>query len=292
MFGRQLKLFTLMGFEIKVDFSWIFLAILVTWSLATGYFPSVYSHFDERTLWLMGGAGALGLFVSIIFHELAHSVVARAFGMKIKGITLFIFGGVAELEDEPPSATAEFLVAIAGPLASIFLAFVCFRVVDIANPGDDPVTSSTLAVLGYIAVINMILAIFNMLPAFPLDGGRAFRAILWGVTGSMKRATVTAARVGSLFGLLFIGLGLLTVVFTGNLISGFWWALIGLFLRTAAGSAVASEVTRKAMHGETVARFMVLNPITVHADLRLDEFCDQYLYHIFMMFIRLRMKMA
>jgi Zn-dependent protease/predicted transcriptional regulator len=281
MFGRQLKLFTLLGFDIKVDFSWVFLAILVTWSLATGYFPTVLEGFDAQTYWVMGATGAVGLFVSIVFHELSHSVVARAFGMKIKGITLFIFGGVAELEDEPPSALAEFLVAIAGPIASLFLAWISFRVVDIENPGDAPLTSPALGVLGYLGFINLVLAIFNMLPAFPLDGGRAFRAILWGFSGSMRRATMIAARVGSFFGMIFIFLGLYSVIFTGNIIGGLWWALIGLFLRGAAGSAVSAEVTKKTMQGEVVARFMVRDPVTVLPQTSAQDFIDDFLYHYF-----------
>lgn len=281
MFGRPLKLFTLLGFDIKVDASWVFLAALVTWSLGTQYFPQVYEGFDERTYWAMGAAGAFGLFGSIIFHELAHSVVARAFGMRIKGITLFIFGGVAELEDEPPSAVAEFLVAIAGPLSSLFLAWAAFRIVDISNPGDEAIATPPLAVIGYLGLINLILAIFNMLPAFPLDGGRAFRAVLWWFTGNMQRATLTAARVGSFFGMLFIVLGGYSALFAGNVVGGMWWVLIGLFLRGAAGAARVTEITRRYMQGEPVARFMVRDPIAVPLDLDLQSVVDNYIYRHF-----------
>lgn len=274
MFGRQIKLFTLLGFEIKVDFSWVFLAALIIWSLGSQYFPLVYEGFDQRTYWIMGVAGAFGLFFSIIFHELAHSIVARAFGMRIKGITLFIFGGVAELEDEPPSAVAEFLVAIAGPISSLFLAWFAFRLVDIGNPADAPVATPTLAVVGYLGLINLILAIFNMLPAFPLDGGRAFRAALWWWSGNMRRATLTAARVGSFFGLLFIVLGIYSVLFLDNLVGGMWWILIGLFLRGAAGASRSAETTRAYMQGEVVARFMISDPITVPPDLDLQSVVD------------------
>lgn len=281
MFGRQLKLFTLLGFDIKVDFSWVFLAALIIWSLGTQYFPLVYEGFDQRTYWIMGVAGAFGLFFSIIFHELAHSIVARAFGMKIKGITLFIFGGVAELEDEPPSAVAEFLVAIAGPLSSLFLAWSAFRLVEIGNPMDAPVATPPLAVLGYLGLINLILAIFNMLPAFPLDGGRAFRAALWWYTGNLRRATLTAARVGSFFGLTFIVLGIYSVMFAGNIVGGMWWILIGLFLRGAAGAARSAETTRAYMQGEVIARYMVRDPITLPPNLDLKSVIDDYVYHHF-----------
>lgn len=281
MFGRQLKLFTLLGFEIKVDFSWVFLAALIIWSLGTQYFPLVYEGFDQRTYWIMGVAGAFGLFFSIIFHELAHSIVARAFGMRIKGITLFIFGGVAELEDEPPSAVAEFLVAIAGPISSLFLAWSAFRLVEIGSPGEDPVATPALAVIGYLGLVNLILAIFNMLPAFPLDGGRAFRAALWWWSGSMRRATLTAARVGSFFGLLFIVLGIYSVLFLDNIVGGMWWILIGMFLRGAAGAARVTETTRTYMQGEPIARFMIRDPITVPPDLDLQSVVDDFIYHHF-----------
>lgn len=201
--------------------------------------------------------------------------------MRIKGITLFIFGGVAELEDEPPSAIAEFLVAIAGPLASLFLAWGAFRIVELVQPGEAPVTSAPLAVLAYLGLINLVLAIFNMLPAFPLDGGRAFRAALWWFTGNMRRATLTAARVGSFFGLLFIVLGGFSVLQGGNIIGGMWWILIGVFLRGAASSARVTETTMKYMHGETVARFMITDPVTVAPDANLQRVIDEIIYHHF-----------
>src|SRR5271157_3245530 len=126
MFGRRVRLFKLLGFEVRIDLSWIVIAVLVTWSLAKGLFPSYYPDLTTEVYWAMGVAGALGLFASIIFHEFCHSLVARKFGMPMKGITLFIFGGVAEMGDEPPTARAEFYMAAAGPLSSILIGVVSY----------------------------------------------------------------------------------------------------------------------------------------------------------------------
>jgi len=138
MFGRRVTLFELLGFKINVDLSWIFLAVFITWSLSVSYFPFQHENYGETTYWAMGVFGSLGLFASIIFHELSHSLVARRYGLKIKGITLFIFGGVAEMESEPPSAISEFLMAIAGPIASLILAAGFYQVADFSEGIADP----------------------------------------------------------------------------------------------------------------------------------------------------------
>ena len=177
MFGRGFRLFEILGFEVKIDASWLILAVLVTWSLAGGYFPQNYQGLAPASYLWMGVAGALGLFASIIFHELSHSLVARRYGMPIRGITLFIFGGVAEMEDEPPTAQAEFLMAVAGPIASGALA-LSFYIVGLLGEGiAAPVP--VLAVAGWLAFVNTMLAVVNLVPAFPLDGGRMLRAALW-----------------------------------------------------------------------------------------------------------------
>ena len=178
MFGKKIRIFKLFGFEVSIDFSWIVIAILVAWSLSTGLFPFHYKNLSTQTYWIMGIIGALGLFLSIVIHEFFHSLVARGYGMQMKGITLFIFGGVAEMGEEPPSAKAEFMMAAVGPLASFSLALIFYAVLktgQAVNIGE-PISG----VIGYLAMINGILAGFNLLPAFPLDGGRMLRAVLWG----------------------------------------------------------------------------------------------------------------
>ena len=175
----------------------------------------------------MGVCGALGLFGSIVFHELCHSLVARRYGLPIKGITLFIFGGVAEMEDEPQNPKTEFLMAAAGPASSVLL-FLIFHGLSMATENAWPTVVN--GVISYLGWINGTLAIFNLLPAFPLDGGRVLRSALWKYKDDLRWATLVASRTGSLFGFGMIFLGILSLL-RGNFIGGVWWFVIGMFLR-------------------------------------------------------------
>jgi len=275
VFGRSLHLFTVFGFPIRIDASWILIAVLITWSLAGGVFPQFHPGLAPLTYWIMGIFGALGLFASIVVHELAHALVARRCGMRMRGITLFIFGGVAELQDEPPSARAEFMVAIAGPIASILIAGVFWAIQGLGAVllGSAPL----FAVLGYLALINAILVAFNLIPAFPLDGGRVLRSILWRAKGDLQRATRISSEIGSGFGVVLVILGVFSIV-SGNFIGGFWWILIGLFLRSAAQMSYQQVLVRRALSGEPVARFMHRDPHTVPPDVSLAKFVDDYVY--------------
>ncbi len=275
MFGNRVTLFKLLGFEVKIDSSWIILAILITWSLAKGVFPAYFEDMPASNYWAMGVAGALGLFLSIIFHELSHSLVARRFGILMKGITLFIFGGVAEMSEEPPSARAEFFTAIVGPVSSVLIAAVFYGMLQIGEASGWP--RAVNGVLFYLAWVNFILALFNLLPAFPLDGGRVLRSILWSWKQNLPWATMVSSRVGSAFGVFFIAWGLWEII-QGNFIGGLWQAMIGLFLRGAAKSSYQQIVTRDLLSGLTVGRFMTPNPVTVPPDISLQNFVDEYLY--------------
>ncbi len=277
MFGNRITLFKLLGFEVRIDASWLLLALLVTWSLAKGVFPSTYAYkgIAESTYWIMGAAGALGLFLSIIFHELCHSLVATRYGIPMKGITLFIFGGVAEMDDEPPSAKAEFLMAIAGPLSSVVLGLAFQGVAYAGQSLGWPGSISTVA--SYLGWINFILAAFNLLPAFPLDGGRVLRSILWGWKGNLRWATRISSWIGSAFGLVLIALGVINI-FRGSFIGGIWWLMIGFFLRNAAQMSYSQILARKVLEGEKVRRFMVADPVTVSRGLTLEEFIHDYVY--------------
>lgn len=277
MFGTRITLFYLFGFKIQVDLSWVVIAVLVTWSLAKGYFPQVAPGLDIGIYWRMGVAGALGLFGSVVLHELAHSVVARAYGISIKSITLFIFGGVAEMEQEPPSAKAELRMAVAGPVMSGALALLFQGLSGVAQGAG--ATAAVVGVLSYLAVINAVLALFNLIPAFPLDGGRVLRAFLWGRKGDLHAATQASARIGGLFGLLMIGLGVVSVV-GGNFIGGMWWFLIGLFLRNAAGASFTQLVAKETFAGAPVGRFMTRSVVSVSPDMALDVFVDDYVYRV------------
>ena len=226
----------------------------------------------------MGIAGLIGLGFSIVVHELAHSLVARRFDMPIRGITLFVFGGVAEMEEEPTSAKGELLMAIAGPAMSLAVS-LAFAVLAGLGAGRES-AAPAVAVADYLAMINAILAVFNLLPAFPLDGGRVLRAALWGWKGDFIWATRIAATSGGLFGLGMIALGLVSAI-GGNVIGGIWLFVLGLFLRAAAGGAVAQAVTRDVFAGRPVHRFMRRDPITVDPDLTLDRLVESYVYRYY-----------
>jgi Zn-dependent protease/CBS domain-containing protein len=278
MFEQRVSLFRILGFEVRIDASWLILAILVTWTLAVGLFPAWYPDLAANTYWWMGIVGALGLFVSIIFHELSHSLVARRYGLPIKGITLFIFGGVAEMTEEPVSPKVEFLMAAAGPIASFVLAAIFYGIGAVGASADWPVPAA--GVVAYLAIINVVLAAFNLVPAFPLDGGRMLRAALWAWKGRMRWATRVASNIGSGFGLVLIFLGIFNVV-AGNFIGGFWWFLIGLFLRAAAGTSYRQVVVRQALEGVPVRRLMNRTPVTVSPSLPVSDLVENFFYRYY-----------
>jgi Zn-dependent protease/CBS domain-containing protein len=275
MFGRKFKLFRLLGFEVSIDPSWVVLAILVAWSLSTGYFPFQYRELAPRSYWIMGIVGAVGLFASIVAHEFCHSLMARRLGMPMEGITLFIFGGVAEMHEEPPGPREEFLIAVVGPLSSFAMAAVCYTLYRVGAAAGW--ATAVTGVMGYLGLINLILAAFNLIPAFPLDGGRILRAALWGWKGNLKRATRIASRIGGGFGILLIVLGVVRVL-NGFFIGGMWFFLIGLFIQNAAKMSYQQLLTRRALEGETLARFMNRHPVTVPPDTSLDRLVEDYIY--------------
>ncbi|MFZ5907040.1 MAG: M50 family metallopeptidase [Nitrospirota bacterium] len=274
MFGKSFKLFSLFGFEVKLDLSWLVLGILITWSLASGLFPYYYNDLSVQIYWIMGAAGAVGLFLSIIFHEFSHSVTARRFGLPIKGITLFIFGGVAEMHEEPPSPKAEFFMAIAGPLSSVFIGAILYAVSAFAS---SRLPIAAYGVLQYLAMINFILAGFNMVPAFPLDGGRVLRSALWKWKNNIRWATKISSQIGSLFGIILIMLGLLNVL-TGNIIGGIWYFILGIFLRNASEMSYQHILMRKVLEGEKVSSSMNRELVTVPSSVSLDELVEEYFY--------------
>lgn len=276
MFGESFSLFRVLGFEIRANVTWLFLALLVTWSLAAGFFPFVYPDLAPLTYWAMALVGMLGLFFSLLFHELSHSVVARAYGLPVRRITLFLFGGVAEMEAEPKEPRIEFWMAIAGPIASVVLGIAFYLLaVTMAAVG---FPEHVAGVARYLGFINMLLAIFNMVPGFPLDGGRVLRATLWQLKGDIRWATRWATRMGQGFGLLLVALGLASFI-AGNFVGGMWWFLIGLFVHAAAGASYQQLLTQQALAGRTVRRFMTADPVSVPADLSVEDFVNDYLYH-------------
>jgi Zn-dependent protease/CBS domain-containing protein len=273
MFGKRFQIFRAFGIPIYLDLSWFVVALLISWSLADSVFPNSLPGRSATSYWILGVTATLGLFVSIILHELAHALVARRFLVPIRGITLFIFGGVAEMADEPPSARAEFLVAIAGPIASVGVAVSCFGLASFTGGAGGPD-----AVLRFLAGLNMILVGFNMIPAFPLDGGRVLRSLLWHLRKDLRWATRITSWIGSAFGMVLIALGLYRALFGGDLIGGLWSFMIGMFLRNAAQMSYRSVVIRKALEGEKVARFMITDPITVPRSIPIADLVQNYVY--------------
>ncbi len=275
MFTKSISLFRILGFEIKVDLSWLFLALLVSWSLAVGFFPAQYPGLSAVMYWLMGIEGAIGLFISIALHELGHSVVARRFGIQIKDITLFIFGGVANMEGEPKKPSHEFYMAVAGPITSGILALVFFALNITARSAFGSVP--LLEVMGYLAWMNSILALFNMVPAFPLDGGRVLRAILWDWKKDLRWATRFSSKLGSAFGLFLIVIGIFSFM-RGNVLGGIWWFMIGMFVRSASSMSYKQLLLRRGLEGEPVSRFMQTEVIGVRPTLSLRDLVEEYVY--------------
>jgi Zn-dependent protease/CBS domain-containing protein len=273
MIGASLTLIEVFGIKVRVNISWAFIAILLAWGLAEGYFPTIHEQLPHATYWWMSIVAVLGLFASILLHELAHSLVARAYGMEITGITLWLLGGIAELKGEPPSPKVELLMAIAGPLMSIFLGTVFWL-----SAGAWEAFVSVATVLSYLGTLNLILAAFNMVPAFPLDGGRVARAIIWMRTGDYLAATKTAARMGSLFGLGLIAVGLMGLV-TGAGLASLWWVVLGMFVRFAADSSNFQAQTKNVLAQKAVREFMTPNPITVSAQTSVTDLIENYIYH-------------
>ena len=275
MFGKKISLFKLSGFTVYVDLSWLILAVLITWSLAKGLFPHYFPGFSTNIYWFMGIAGAIGLFISIIFHEFCHSIVAKQFGLTMQGITLFIFGGVAEMESEPENPKTEFLMAAAGPASSIFLGLILYFIylagqkIGWSGPFND--------VLQYLMVINFILAGFNLIPAFPLDGGRIMRSILWGIKGDLRWATRIASYLGSSFGIFLVVLGVFSFI-AGTFISGIWYLLIGIFIQSASQMSYKRVLLKNALGGEEIQRFMKTDPVTVPPSLSVDQLVNDYFY--------------
>jgi Zn-dependent protease/CBS domain-containing protein len=268
-------LFRILGFEVKLDLSWLLLALLITWTLAAGLFPASYPGLPQQIYWWMGVAGALGILFSIIFHELSHSLVARHYGLPMRGITLFIFGGVAEMEEEPVSPKVEFLMAVAGPLASVFLGGLFLLLEWVVLNQKWPVALAGIS--HYLFMLNIIVAIFNLVPAFPLDGGRMLRAALWHWRNNLRSATRIASEMGSGFGMILMILGGLAFI-QGNFIGGMWWLLIGAFLRSAAKASYRQHIIHEMLSDKKVRQFMNSEPVTLPPSATIAQILDDYIY--------------
>jgi len=274
MADHSIPIFRPFGFAVRLDPSWFIVGTLVTWSLAVGIFPSRIPGLHPAAYWAMGVAGAVGLLCSILIHELCHALAGRRFGIHLRGIRLFIFGGVAEMLHEAPHPRAEFIVALVGPLSSFAISGVTFGIATLLHP---VLPRWAERILMYLAGINLVLALFNLIPAFPLDGGRLLRAVLWHRQKSIRKATRITSLIGQGFGLVLVGIGIISVV-RGSWLSGAWWAMIGLFLRGAAQQSYRQVMVRRALVGQRVDELMARDPVVVHPDMPLRELIEGALY--------------
>jgi Zn-dependent protease/CBS domain-containing protein len=262
------------GFEISLDYSWFVILVLIVASFSTAVFPPAAPGHGRTVYILMALVGALLFFTSLLVHELAHSFVARAKGIEVEGITLFIFGGMARTSREASTPGDEFLIAAAGPLASFALA-VLFSLVASAAPSIG-LGLEFVVVAEYLGVLNLVLAVFNLLPGFPLDGGRLFRAALWRVSGSFRRATRIASGVGRGLGWVLIGLGIYSFFGGNGFIGGLWLVFIGWFLAHAARMSYQQVLLQEMLGPLTAAQAMSPEPETVSPDLPIERLVHEH----------------
>jgi Zn-dependent protease len=270
MKNNHIRLVQVMGIPIFLDPSWFLVFALITWVLAVNYFPSEFGQWSVLQFWVVAAITSLLFFMSVLLHELGHSIVALQYKLPVKSITLYIFGGISEISAEPSTPLPELIIAFVGPLTSLLLA-AFFYLMQLVFRSYAPI----YAMSQYLAYINLILGLFNLIPGFPLDGGRVFRAIVWGITHNLRRATEIAGLLGQGIAFVFILLGV-WLLFQGNWINGLWIAFIGWFLETAVVGQVQQVRMHEILSGHTVDQVMSRTCVMVSADLTLQELVNQY----------------
>ena len=263
------------GIQIEVNISWLIVFGLVTYVLATNYFPQNYPHFDTNLKWGLASIMALMLFFSVLLHELSHSIVSINLGIEVKKISLFIFGGLAQMEGEPDNPMKELKIAIAGPAMSVFLFFLFTIITSILTLMGAP--EVLIVPLSYISTINLVLAIFNLVPAFPLDGGRVLRAIIWHYKGNIQLATKIASSLGGMFGYFLMFLGIFWV-FSGAFLNGIWFVFIGWFINQASQSSYQHTVMSDIFNKIPISSFMTDKVVVVDYYISVQELVDSYFY--------------
>jgi Zn-dependent protease/CBS domain-containing protein len=270
--NATLTLFSIRGIPVRVHASWLAVYGLIAWSLAVGYFPQALPELRPATHWVSGLVAALLLFVSVFLHELSHSLVALRLGIPVSGITLHIFGGVSELSREPDRPQSELAIAIVGPLTSFAIAAAVLLLAALV-----PVGAVVGAVMQYLALVNVVVGVFNLVPGFPLDGGRVLRAALWKAKGDLAWATRIASGAGSIFGLVLMGLGVWRAL-GGEFLGGLWFVVIGLFLRQASTASYQQLMIRRALGGRTVADVMAREVVHVAPELTVETLVNDYFW--------------
>ena len=271
MSSKHVRIGRIAGIPISLDYSWFLIFFLLTWSLGASYFPSQYPGWAAWEYWVIGGLATVLLFASVLLHELGHAAAARHYRIPVREITLFIFGGVAQIQEEPKSAWSEFWIAIAGPIVSLALG-VLFYVLALTAGA----VSQLYATFSYLGYINLALFAFNLIPGFPLDGGRVLRAMLWGMSKDTSQATIIAANVGRFIAYGFIALGLIMML-QGNFFDGVWMAFIGWFLESAAVAQVQQQKLRDILKRYRVAQAMNTRLTLLPADTPLDVLVHEHL---------------
>jgi Zn-dependent protease/CBS domain-containing protein len=261
----------ILGIPIRLDYSWFLIFALMTWTLAVGYYPAEFKNWPTIQYWTIAAATAIMLFVSVLLHELGHSIVALHYKVPVKSITLFIFGGISLIGAEPPSAVAGFWLSIAGPSVSFILA-AFFNFLWTPLTAVPPL----LALVKYLAYINIALGLFNLIPGFPLDGGGVLRSIVWGITHSMRRATLIASYVGRFVAYLFIFLGVWQI-FEGNFINGMWIAFIGWFLENAARGMIQQLGLHDLLAGHKVSQAMTPHYLAIPSGTTIQQLVDDHI---------------
>ena len=270
MFRHTIRIGRIFGITIELDYSWFLILGLLTWMLAVSYYPTEYKNWSATQCWIMGGITAVLLFVSVLLHEFGHSLVAMRYGIPVPRITLFLFGGVSQIATEPVSATSEFWITIAGPAVSFILALLFWEMQPVLS-GVAPLA----ALAKYMVLLNLMLGLFNLIPGFPLDGGRLLQAVVWWLTDSFQRATMVAAVTGRFFGFAFIFFGVWQAL-GGNLLNGLWIAFIGWFIESAAVSQVQQQMVKGLLVGHKVAEVMNHEFEPVSPQVTLQELVDNY----------------
>jgi Zn-dependent protease len=271
MFRHTIRLGRIFGIEIDLDYSWFLVFGLLTWLLAVNYYPAEFKSSSPGVYWLLGALTAIMLFVSVLLHELGHSVVAKHFKIAVPRITLFVFGGVSQIATEPTSAAMEFWIAIAGPAVSFAMGTIFWelRPAFVSFP-------PLLALTKYMGLMNLGLGAFNLIPAFPLDGGRVFRAIIWAASKNFRRATSIAVFTGRFFGFLMIFLGVWQAL-AGHFLNGMWTAFIGWYLESAATSQVQEQRMKDLLAGHKVSEIMTRDCAQISDDLTLQELVENHI---------------
>ena len=275
--NRGIPLFSVMGIRVVADYSWFLIVALIAGSLSLGWFPNVIPDRTTIQYVSLGLITAFFFFASVLVHELAHSIVSVLHGIPVRRITLFLFGGIAEISREPSDPATELKIALAGPVVSAVLATIFWGVVILFGIGRArPAAQFSFL---YLAVSNTFLLLFNLLPGLPLDGGRVLRALIWRATGSMRRATYMASMAGKALAVIMIAFGLLLILATRQIISGLWLIMIAMFLRQAADASYRQAVTNQTSHDIRVCDVMTRDVVIVQADATLADLFERNFLH-------------